>query len=101
MNIQDVIILFMQTNLSTNIIPITKARSKLGKLAENVSSEKIIILTKSGLPRAALVDLKYLTKLQREVNKIYQKTYIDPKLVKYTREFSDKEIEKWLEEDKQ
>lgn len=30
---------------------------------------------------------------------IVPKTYIDPKLIPYTREFSDEEIEEWLKED--
>lgn len=83
----------------TTIIPITKARGKLGDLAQKVSGEDYVILTKGGLPKAALVDVSYFEKLQKDVKKIYQKTYIDPKLVKYTRKFSDKEIEEWQKED--
>ena len=30
----------------------------------------------------------------------FQKTFIDPKLLPYTREFSDKEIDEWLTADK-
>lgn len=82
-----------------NILPITEAREKIGKLADKVSGEDYIVLTKSGKPKAALVDINYLDKLQKEVKKIYQKTYIDPKLLKYTREFTDEEIEEWLKED--
>jgi hypothetical protein len=33
------------------------------------------------------------------VKKIYGKTFIDPKLIKYTREFSDEEIKEWEKED--
>ena len=83
----------------TTIIPITKARGKLGNLTEKVSGEDYVILTKGGTPKAALVDVTYLNKLQSEVKKIYKKTFIDPKLLKYTREFSDKEIEEWIKED--
>jgi Ca2+-dependent lipid-binding protein len=83
-----------------DIIPITKARSKLGNIAEKVSGEDYVILTKGGVAKAAIVDVNYLSKLQKDVNQLYQKTFIDPKLVKYTRIFSDKEIEKWQKEDK-
>lgn len=84
---------------SSNIIPITEARGKLGDLAEKVSGEQYIVLTKGGSPKAALVDLEYLTKLEREVKGIYQKTFIDKKLLSYTREFSDTEIAEWEKED--
>lgn len=82
-----------------NIIPITVARSKLGDLAEMVQKEEYIILTKGGSPKAALVDIEYLLKLQKEVRKIYQKTFIDPKLIPLTREFSQAEISEWEKED--
>lgn len=82
-----------------NIIPITQARSKLGDLADSVSMNRYIILTKGGNPKAALVDIAYLTKLQNDLKRLYQKTYIDPALVPYTREFSDEEIREWLKED--
>ena len=81
------------------IIPITQARGKLGDLAEQVQGSRYVVLTKGGSPKAALVDVNYLTKLQTEVKKIYQKTFIDPKFIKYTREFSDSEIAEWLKED--
>lgn len=87
-------------NISTdNIIPITKARSMLGDLAEKVEKDDFIVLTKGGAPKAALVDIEYLNKLQKEVKKIYRKTFIDPKLLPYTRQFSDKEIKEWEDED--
>jgi len=84
---------------STTIIPITKAREKLGDLAEKVSGENYIILTKGGSPKAALVDLSYLTRLEKDVKRIYGKTFIDPKLLKYTRIFTDEEIAEWLKTD--
>lgn len=83
-----------------NIIPVTRARGKLGDLAESVKGDNYIILTKGGSPEAALVDIDYLTSLEEEVQKTYQKTFIDPKLFPYTREFSDSEIKEWLNEDK-
>ena len=82
-----------------NIIPITKARGKLGDLAEKVTRENYVVLTKGGNPKVALVDINYLTKLQKEVRSIYQKTFIDPKLLRYTREFTDEEIAQWEKED--
>lgn len=83
----------------TSIIPLSKARAKLGDLTDKVSGENYVVLTKGGSPKAAIVDIKYLNKLQQQLRSIYQKTYIDPKLIPYTREFSDEEIAQWLKED--
>lgn len=83
----------------TNIVPLSKARAKLGDLTDKVSGENYVVLTKGGSPKAAIVDIKYLNKLQEQLRSIYQKTYIDPKLIPYTREFSDEEIAQWLKED--
>jgi len=88
----------MITN-TLNIIPITKARSKLGNLAEKAVKDNYIILTKAGSPKVALVDISYLTNLEKQVQKVYKKTFIDSKLLKYTREFTDKEIKVWEKED--
>ena len=85
---------------AANIIPITKARSKLGNLAQSVVGEDYVILTKDGSPKAALVDISYLAKLEEDVRKTYQKTFIDPKLLPFTRTFSNEEIEGWLREDR-
>lgn len=87
-------------NSPVDIIPITKARSILGELAENVNGENYVILTKGGSPKAALVDPIYLKNLQKTIEKIYGKTYIDSKLLPFTREFSDEEIQTWQSEDK-
>lgn len=84
---------------SAPIIPITQARSRLGDLAEQVSQDQYIILTKGGVAKAALVDIAYLTKLQNDLKRLYQKTYIDPNLLPFTREFSDEEIDEWRVED--
>lgn len=54
-------------SLTQTILPVTKARERLGKLAE--------------------------------VQKIYGQTFIDPATLPYTREFSDKEVKEWQEED--
>ena len=85
--------------MTTNIIPVTKARGRLGELADEVSAETLFILTKGGLPKAALVDIDYLTDLQNEVKNFYSQTFIDPSLMKYTRDFSNEEIERWEKED--
>jgi len=89
-------------NISPNIvdiIPITRARAKLGQLTEKARGENYIVLTKGAKTRTALVDLEYLNRLQEEIKKIYGKTFIDPNLLPYTRIFSDKEIKEWQEED--
>lgn len=84
---------------AANIIPVTKARSKLGDLAESVRGESYVVLTKDGSPKAALVDVNYLTKLEEMAEKTYQKTFINPKLLPYTRKFTTEEIAEWLKED--
>jgi len=82
-----------------NIMSVTEARSKLGSLAENVSGERFVLLTKGGRTMMALVDVNYLDRLQKQVKAIWQKTYIDPTLLPYTREFSDEETAEWEKED--
>ena len=82
-----------------NIIPISEARTKLGELTDQVSGQDYVVLTKGGNPKAALVDIQYLNRLQRELKRLYRKTYIDPTLLTFTREFTDAEIEEWQKED--
>ena len=78
-----------------NILPITKARSKLGNLADQAQGSHYIILTKGGNPKVALVDIAYLNRLQNDVSKLYKKTFIASDLLPFTREFSDEEIARW------
>ncbi len=85
--------------MTPTIIPITEARKNLGNLSEEVSSNKYIILTKGGKAQSALVNIAYLNRLQEEVRKLYQKTFIDPNLLPFTRLFKKEEINKWLKED--
>jgi len=87
-------------SMPLNIIPISKARSQLGNLAEKTRGENYVVLTRGGEPKVVLVDFNYLVSLQKAVQVIYQKTYLNPKLLPYTREFSDSEIAEWLKEDK-
>ena len=93
-------IVYNMNPLLTNIIPITKARGKLVDLAGKVKGEQYIILTRGGKPEAALVEIEYLARLEAEVAKFYQKTFIDPKLLPLTREFTEKEMAEWEQEDK-
>ncbi len=86
--------------MNTNIVPITRARNSLGNLARKVRGSQYIVLTKGGNPQAALVDVAYLKHLEEEVKKIYGKTFIDPKLLPQTRNFSQKEINEWQKEDR-
>lgn len=85
--------------INSRIIPVSQARSKLSDLVNKASGEDYFLLTRGGKPKVALVDVKYLEKLQQGIKKIYQKTYINPKLLPLTREFSDEEINAWLKED--
>ena len=86
--------------MNTNIVPITRARNSLGTLTRKVKGDQYIVLTKGGSPQAALVDVSYLKHLEEEVKKIYGKTFIDPKLLPLTRNFSQKEINEWQKEDR-
>lgn len=85
--------------MTQTILPVTKARERLGKLADEVVGEKYVVLTKGGRPRVAVVDWEYFEELKQEVQKIYGQTFIDPATLPYTREFSDKEVKEWQEED--
>jgi len=84
---------------TSNIVPITKARGRLGDLASLAVASNYFVLTKGGSPSVALVDFDYLKKLENTVKQITQKTFIDPRLDKFTRDFSDKEIFEWQSED--
>ena len=86
-------------NIFTPILPITEARSKLGDLVEQTKDDRYIILTKGGNAKAAIVDIEYLARLEKEVRTLYQKTFIDPTLLPFTREFTDEEIAAWQKED--
>ncbi len=81
------------------IIPVSEARSQLTKLVSKAKENKIVLLSKSGKIKAALVDVDYLEKLQADLERLYGKTYIDPSLLPLTRQFSNSEIEQWLKED--
>lgn len=83
----------------TRIVPVTKARNSLKSLTDIVQKDDYVVLTKGGVPKAALVDIDYLTKLQQAVAKLYQKTFLSPKLLPYTRIFTKEEIEEWEKAD--
>lgn len=68
-------------------------------MADLAVANNYFVLTKGGTPSVALVDLAYLKKLENIAKKVTQQTFIDPKLDKFTREFSDKEISEWQSED--
>ena len=84
---------------NSKIIPVSEARAKLGNLLDQTKNDQYFLLTRGGKVKAALVDIDYLEKLQTDLNGLYGKTYIDPKLLPLTREFSDEEIAQWLKDD--
>ena len=90
---------YMDTLLS-RIIPVSKARNNLADLTDSVQKNDYVVLTRGGVPKAALVDIGYFTKLQSAVRKMYQKTFMDPKPMPFTRLFSQSEIDAWEEEDR-
>ena len=83
-----------------NVIPVTKARAKLGQLAAAAQDDKYFLLTNRGKPEAVLVDFNFWKKTLESLGKVYQKTYIDPALAPNTRIFSNREISQWEKEDK-
>ena len=50
------------------IVPLTAARSRLSELVEKTYNNRFWVLTKSGKPRVALVDVEYLDKLMRQAS---------------------------------
>lgn len=89
------------TILNQSIVyPVSQAREVFGALVDQVEKDKTILVTKQGRIKAALVDFKYFQQMQKDLEVLYKKTYINKKLLPYTRTFSDKEIQEWLEEDK-
>ena len=46
-----------------------------------------------------LVDMEQVSKNKNNSKSTNQKTYIDPNLFPFTREFNDKEISEWIKED--
>lgn len=85
---------------SYTVIPVSEVRTNLSSLLDKAKKDNYVIITKGGRVQAAIVDINYLTKLQQDLSKIYSKTYIDPKLLPRTREFSNQEIDLWLKEEK-
>ncbi len=83
----------------SQFIPITEARTRISELTKSVEGDTYVVLTKGGKPKAALVDIAYLQRLQNDLSKLYKKTYIDPVLLPITRQFSDSEIQEWEKED--
>lgn len=84
---------------NSKIIPVSEARAKLSNLLDQAKNNQYFLLTRGGKVKAALVDINYLEKLQKDLSRLYGKTYIDPKLLPLTREFSDEEIAQWLKDD--
>lgn len=80
-------------------IPVTEARSRLADLVEKTEENKWFFLTKRGKPKVVLVGVTLWTKINQEIKKFTQKTFIAPEVLPFTRLFSDKEIKRWLKED--
>ena len=82
-----------------NIYPVSQARSKFSKLIDQVGKSKIILVTKKGKVKVALIDFGYLQKIKKDLESIYKKTFIDRKLLPFSRNFTDQEIKEWSKED--
>lgn len=82
------------------IISLTEARSNLSKLVKETERDKLFFLTKGGKPKVVLVGINLWSKINRDVRRFTQKTFITPQVLPFTRDFSDKEIKRWLKEDK-
>lgn len=85
---------------SQQIIPITQARNNLSELVKETEKDKWFFLTKGGKPKVVLVGLNLWSKINQDIQRFTQKTFIAPRTLPFTRLFSDKEIEGWLKEDK-
>lgn len=81
------------------IIPVTEARNNLSKLVEEAEEDKWFFFTKGGKPKVVLVGVDLWVKINQELEKFIQKTFISPETLPFTRVFSDKEIKRWLKED--
>ncbi|OGK08587.1 hypothetical protein A2767_00640 [Candidatus Roizmanbacteria bacterium RIFCSPHIGHO2_01_FULL_35_10] len=84
----------------SNIYPVSQARNMFSRLIDQIGTTKALYVTKKGKIRAALIDIDYLQKMQKDLQELYKKTYIDKDLLSYTREFTDAEIKEWAVEDK-
>ena len=84
---------------NSKIIPVSEARAKLSNLLDQTKNNQYFLLTRGGKVKAALVDINYLEKLQKDLSRLYGRTYIDLKLLPLTRKFSDEEIAQWLKDD--
>ncbi|MBI4009549.1 type II toxin-antitoxin system Phd/YefM family antitoxin [Candidatus Roizmanbacteria bacterium] len=84
----------------SNIYPVSQARNMFSRLVDEVKKSKAFFVTKKGKIKAALVDIEYLQKMQKDLETLYKKTFIDKNLLPYTREFTDEEIKEWQEGDK-
>lgn len=91
----------MKTQLMyQQIIPITEARSRLSRLAEETEKDKWFFLTKGGRPKVVLVGVDLWLKINKEIQKFTQKTFINTAVLPFIRSFTDKEVNQWLKEDK-
>ncbi|HLB61061.1 MAG TPA: type II toxin-antitoxin system prevent-host-death family antitoxin [Patescibacteria group bacterium] len=82
------------------VIPVTDARKTLNVLVGKSKRRKQpYILTKRGKPQAVLMDIALWNDIEQRLSALYKKSYIDPKLLPYTRDFSDREIQEWLKND--
>jgi len=45
------------------------------------------------------MDIALWNDIEQRLSALYKKSYIDPKLLPYTRDFSDREIQEWLKND--
>jgi len=86
-------------NTTTLTIPITDARNKIGRLTDRLDKTKSVLLTKRGRPQAILIGIDYWNRIAKQLDLLTQKTFINKKLMPFTREFGSQEIKEWLEED--
>ena len=58
-------------NLSNpKIIPVSEARAKFSDLVDKASGNNYFLLTRGGKPEVALVDAKYLDRLEKDLARI-------------------------------
>jgi prevent-host-death family protein len=82
-------------------IPITRARNNISDIVGRVKeSYDPYYITKRGKVEAILVNEELWNNMNSRLKETYKKTFINPKFDDHVSEFTDEEIEEWMEEDK-
>lgn len=88
---------YLTTDIAGNTISISDARNNLKDLIFVAKdSTNPYIITNKGKPQAVLISFDYWN----NINKTFQKTFIDSDTLPYLYDYTDEEIKEWMQEDK-